>query len=114
MQSKLGDSEVCIESLTKELIGFLIDEQQNTFSKYSDLIGEFVLKNEQDKEIQEGLNNIREGSILYIGLIHNIGETGSITKPLTLYLGTEILFSLVGYNKERRTIRVFSKFRCFT
>lgn len=69
-------------------------------TKYSELIGEFVLKNEQNKEIQDGLNRIREGSILYIGLSHSIGEAGSITKPLTLYLGIEVLFSLVGYNGE--------------
>ena len=41
-----------------------------------------------------------EDSILHMGLTHNIGETGSITKPLALYLGTEILFSLIGYNGE--------------
>lgn len=35
-----------------------------------------------------------------MGLSHSIGENGSITKPLTLYLGTEILFSLAGYNGE--------------
>ena len=43
---------------------------------------------------------IREGSILYIGLNHNISETGSLRKPLTLFLGTEVLFSLYGYNGE--------------
>ena len=31
----------------------------------------------------------------------------SITKPLTLYLGTEILFSLAGYNGE-----IFHQFAC--
>ena len=41
---------------------------------------------------------IKEGSILYIGLNHNINETGSLRKPLTLFLGTEVLFSLYGYN----------------
>ncbi len=35
-----------------------------------------------------------------MGLCYSIGETGSITKPLTLYLGTEILFSFAGYNGE--------------
>lgn len=42
-----------------------------------------------------------------MGLCYNIGETGSITKPLTLYLGTEILFSLAGYNGE-----IFHQFAC--
>ena len=50
------------------------------------LLGEFVLKNEHNQEIQSGLNKIREGSILYVGINHNIGEVGSITNPLTLSL----------------------------
>ena len=41
-----------------------------------------------------------EGSIIYIGLNHNINETGSLTKKLTLFLGTEVLFSLLGLNGE--------------
>ena len=88
------------EVLTKELINFLIDDTSFASSKYTDFISEFVLKNEHDKDIQEGLNRIREGSILYMGLSCNIREIGSITKPLILYLGTEILFSLIGYNGE--------------
>lgn len=86
--------------LAQELANFLIEDAPSHSTKYSEYIGEFVLKNEHDKEIQVGLNKIREGSILYMGLSHSIGETGSITKPLTLYLGTEVLFSLVGYNGE--------------
>lgn len=86
------------ETLLNELICFLIEDQPMTSKKYTDLIGEYVLKNEKDKTIQSGLNKIREGSIIYIGLSHNINEIGSISKPLKLYLGTEILFSLAGYN----------------
>ena len=97
---RTGNTMISAEALSKELACFLVDDESLHSTKYSELIGEFVLKNEQNKEIQEGLNKIREGSILYIGLSHSIGETGSITKPLTLYLGTEVLFSLVGYNGE--------------
>ena len=88
------------QTLSQELANFLVEDIFPYPTKYSELIGEFVLKNEQSQEIQEGLNKIREGSILYMGLSYSIGETGSITKPLTLYLGTEVLFSLVGYNGE--------------
>lgn len=97
---RTDNTTISEETLSKELACFLVDDESLHSAKYSELIGEFVLKNEQNKDIQEGLNKIREGSILYIGLSHSIGETGSITKPLTLYLGTEILFSLVGYNGE--------------
>ncbi len=93
-------NNISVETLSQELTNFLMEDAPSQSTKYSELIGEFVLKNEQNREIQDGLDKIREGSILYIGLSHSIGETGSITKPLTLYLGTEILFSLVGYNGE--------------
>ena len=92
--------KVNITVLTQELIGFLVEDQQAASNTYTELIGEFVLKNEANKEIQAGLNRIREGSILYLGLNYNLDEIGSITKPLTLYLGTEILFSLAGFNGE--------------
>ena len=87
------------QKLSQELANFLVEDVSSS-TMNSELIGEFVLKNEKDKEIQEGLDKIREGSILYMGLSYSIAETGSITKPLTLYLGTEVLFSLTGYNGE--------------
>ncbi len=98
ISSRSNCTNIDIKTLTEELINFLIDDTSFVSSKYTDFIGEFVLKNEHNKDIQDGLNRIREGSILYMGLSCNIRETGSITKPLTLYLGTEILFSLIGYN----------------
>lgn len=97
---RTGNKMISEETLSQELAIFLVEDVSSYSTKYSEFIGEFVLKNEQNKEIQEGLNKIREGSILYMGLSHSIRETGSITKPLTLYLGTEILFSLAGYNGE--------------
>lgn len=97
--SRTGNN-ISVEKLSQELTNFLVEDTPSQSTEYSELIGEFVLKNEQNREIQDGIDKIREGSILYIGLSHSIGETGSITKPLTLYLGTEILFSLVGYNGE--------------
>ena len=93
-----GQDSIDTETLIQELTCFLTEDVTLRPTKYMELIGEFVLKNEHDTEIQEGLNRIRGGSILYMGLCYSIGETGSITKPLTLYLGTEILFSFMGYN----------------
>lgn len=88
------------ETVMQELVNFLTYDLSQHAGKYSELIGEFILKNENNTELQKGLNNIREGSILYMGLSYNINETGSIKKPLTLYLDTEILFSLVGFNGD--------------
>lgn len=97
-KKRIPNESIKEEQVLRELIGFLIEENTESLSKYAELIGEFILKNEKEERIQKALNSIREGSILYIGLTHNINETGSISKPIKLYLGTEILFSLVGYN----------------
>lgn len=94
-------SVIAVDVLTQEFIAFLLDDQQTaSMGKYTDQIGQFILKNESDEKIQSALTAIREGSILYIGLNHNINETGSLRKPLTLFLGTEVLFSLYGFNGE--------------
>jgi len=97
IQERTGDQAVWIDVLTQELISFLVGEPSES-GKYADIIGEFILKNEHNKDVQDFLNKVKEGGVLYVGLNHNIGETGSITKSLTLYLTTEILFSLAGYN----------------
>lgn len=95
---KCPGKEVKIDEVTKDLIAFLIDDPQKSCADYTDLISEFILLHESDEQTQKSLDSIREGSILYIGLNYNINETGSLRKPLTLYLDTEVLFSLVGYN----------------
>lgn len=94
-------SAIWTDALTQEFIAYLLDDQQTTSTgKYTDLIGQFILKHETDEKIQSALTAIREGSILYLGLNYNIHETGSLRKPLTLFLGTEVLFSLYGFNGE--------------
>ena len=96
--SKTDNASINENLLIQELIAFLVDDQLVTSNKYTDLISEYIIKNENDKKIQNELDSIREGSILYLGLSYNICETGSISKPLNLYLSTEILFSIAGFN----------------
>lgn len=101
VQKSIPSVSIQRDTLTKEFIAYLLDDQQTTASgKYTDLIGQFILKHEKDERLQSVLTAIREGSILYIGICYNINETGSLRKPLTLFLGTEVLFSLYGYNGE--------------
>lgn len=94
------EKEIDEDLLTQDLIAFLVDDQKKSSGQYTDLISEFVLKNENNNNVQRTLETIREGSILYIGLNYNINETGNLTKKLTLFLGTEVLFSLAGFNGE--------------
>lgn len=96
IRERTGD-DVRKDVLMRELVSSLIGDTIEP-GHYIDTINEFILINEERQDIQDCLNNIKEGSVLYLGLNHDIRETGSITKPLTLYLTTEILFSLVGYN----------------
>ncbi len=100
IKSRTGEENVCTDKLTKELSAFLVDGESHPNHRYAEYISEYILIHEDDEEIQKGLDKIREGSIIYMGLSYNIVETGSITNPITLYLGTEILFSIVGYNGE--------------
>ena len=77
-------------ALEHDFISFLVADQQSYNGKYTRLIGAFIISHENDIKLQECLNDIREGSILYIGINYNINETGSIIKPLTLFLDTEV------------------------
>ena len=99
-RERLPDKTLSVDVLSRDLIAFLVEDQQSTSGQFSSIISEFVLKHETDSQFQADLSNIREGSILYLGLNYNINETGSLTKPLTLFLGTEVLFSLLGLNGE--------------
>lgn len=66
---RTDDDMISEETLSQELANFLLEDASSHSMKYSEFIGEFVLKNEQNKEIQEGLNKIRQGSILYISVV---------------------------------------------
>ena len=99
IRNKNENKDIVIDELVRDFIAFVMeDEIQKSLGRYTNDIGEFVLKNENNEIIQKKLRDIQEGSILYIGLNYNISEIGSIKKNLTLFLDTEVIFSLVGYN----------------
>lgn len=79
---------------------FLIDK--NNGNKYLEYITSFLIKNEYDRVFNTQLNLIREGVILYTGIKfnNNISELGSWTNELTIFLETDILFDIAGYNGE--------------
>lgn len=86
------------DSLEEAFIKYLLDDAATIDQKYTDVISKFILKYENDENIQKQIVQIREGSILYCGLAYNISELGSITTDLTLFLDTEVLFNIVGFN----------------
>ena len=87
-----------LDSLEIDFIKYVLDQDDVHDLKCGDLISRFFISIEKDKALQEKLEKIREGSLIYCGLCYNIIETGSITNNMTLYFDTEILFFLAGYN----------------
>lgn len=96
--SQYPESEICNAELEEAFIQYLLDDSATVNHKYSDIISKFILKNNNDKDSQDKVEEIREGSILFYGLAYNINELGSINTDLTLFLDTEVLFNIVGYN----------------
>ena len=87
-----------IEGFTKFL---LTDSSQDTGHIFS----RFMLSKESDKEFVECLNEIKEGFIIISGLKDitestDLNTIGSWTTQLTIYLDTEELFSVYGYNGD--------------
>lgn len=94
-----GDyNEINLDSLHNSFIKYLLDDAATIEAKYSDIISKFIVKNDNNEEFKRQISQIREGSILYCGLAYNISELGSITSDLTLYLDTEVLFNIMGFN----------------
>lgn len=79
---------------------FLLD--LNNGDEYIEYITAFILKNEADTTFKNQLNLIREGVILYSGIKYNnnLNDLGTWRTELTIYIETEILFHLAGFNGE--------------
>ena len=97
-KNKMADSYINRQDIVQSLISFLADDYSS--GKYNEVVSEYILFNGENKKIQEQLQAIKEGVILYIGLNYNISETGSLKNELTLYLDMEVLFNIMGLNGE--------------
>ena len=84
--------------LETDFIAYILDRRDAQDLKYGELISKFCLSADKDADLRKKIDRIREGSVLYCGLCYNIIETGSITDEITLYLDTEVLFFLAGYD----------------
>lgn len=97
---KTGISTVSIEekeNITTSFRKFILDESSN--GQYDAYISAFIMESSTDINYTRKINQIREGHILYNGLCQNEAITSrSWDKPLTIYLDTEIIFHIAGYN----------------
>lgn len=97
-KEQLGDGFDDIKNLSIRFMQYLVDDSIG--DEYQEVISSFIIKASENPEIKEQLDSIRTGAILYIGLNSDIREVGQLDKELILYLDTEIIFDLVGYNGE--------------
>ncbi|MEA4886325.1 hypothetical protein SDC9_65193 [bioreactor metagenome] len=98
LKEKLSDAEK--EKVIQSFCSFIIDE--STSQTYSEFVSAFIVKSKGNSEYIQKINTIKEGVVLYTGLKYNtnLNELGSWTTELTIYIETEILFHLAGYNGE--------------
>lgn len=88
------------ERIVHSFCSFLLDESNGR--GYDEYISAFILKNKNNADFKSKINNIKEGVILYSGIKYNnkLNEIGSWKTNLTIFVDTEILFHLAGYNGE--------------
>lgn len=97
-QKELDEKE--ITSLTHSFCNYILDKQNG--NENLEYITSFILKHNNDSSFKEQIDKIREGVILYSGIKFNndINNFGAWKADFTIYIETEILFHLAGYNGE--------------
>ena len=94
----LTKEQLSKDDVWEQLSKFLIDNDYT--DDLSESISSFIIHN--DDGINDCLNLIKEGLVLYKGLCYSetedISQLGSWKNELTIYLSTEHLFSSVGFN----------------
>lgn len=88
------------EKISYSFCCFLLDESNG--DEYIEFITAFILENESNLNFKNQLNLIREGVILYSGIkySHNLNDLGTWRSELTIYLDTEIIFHIAGFNGD--------------
>lgn len=96
-------SEIEIKELHSNFCNYLLEG--NIDDKYLEYISSFIIQNQGNKDFLEKISTIREGVILYSGLKYTndsyiLNQFGNWRKELNIFLDTEIIFHLAGYNGE--------------
>jgi hypothetical protein len=97
-QKKINEDEKT--SLTHSFCNYILDKQNG--NENLEYISAFILKHNSDQSFKSQIDKIREGVILYSGIKFNndINDFSAWKTELTIYMETEILFHLAGYNGE--------------
>jgi len=89
------------EKLMKSFNLFMLDKRER--SEYAELIAKFIIICNSDEILKSQLNGIKEGVVLYSGLNYNAKTENASkkwTEDITVFLDTEVLFHMAGYNGE--------------
>ncbi|MEH0007867.1 MAG: hypothetical protein V6Z82_04010, partial [Flavobacteriales bacterium] len=94
----LGGSEK--KAVVHSFVSFIIDEKDDT--PYLKYISAFVISRQGDGDFKKRFSLVREGVVLHSGIRYSsdLNELGSFKSDLTIFLDTEILFYLAGYDGE--------------
>jgi len=92
----IGEDE--IEDIRDTIKNFLLGTF--TTDKYSQHISSFIIKNRNNIQVKQRLNDIKEGLVLYTGIRYtaDLNELGKWNTELTIFLDTEILFYFAGFS----------------
>lgn len=98
---KLNNTEE--KKLQHNFCNYLLDESNG--DEYLEYISSFFVANQNNQDFVEKINVIREGVILHSGLKYtneftDFNDFGNWRKELVIFLDTEIIFHLMGYNGE--------------
>lgn len=97
-QKKLDEKEKT--NLTHSFCNYILDKQNG--NENLEFITSFFVKHNDDSSFKEQIDKIREGVILYSGIKFNndINNFGAWNADFIIYIETEILFHLAGFNGE--------------
>ncbi|MCX2837874.1 hypothetical protein OQ279_06875 [Salinimicrobium sp. MT39] len=89
-----------LKKLESTFIEFLFDN--NIDDEYAALVSAFIVRNEDRPEFLTALNLIREGATILKGIQYSsdFNDTSIWNDELTMYLDTEHLLSIIGFNGE--------------
>lgn len=93
---KVSDEEE--HSLINTFCSHIVDEAYT--GPFIEYVCSFILENEPNASFMKYLNMLREGTIIFVGYTYTAqdGYFDSIDSVINIYLETEILFHMAGYN----------------
>lgn len=100
IERELASEETVIseDELANEFADYLADGSSR---KYASHISKYLVLNEDNKDVVELISKYKEGIVIYNGICYSVDEQDLFKQwdtELSLFLDTDVIFSLMGYN----------------